>query len=139
MNVKAIANQMSVAPRKTRLVVDLIRGKHVREAQAILMFTPKAASPIVSKLLKSAVANAVHNFSLNEEELYVKEIFVNEGLRLTRLLPRAKGKTDKIKKRTSHITIVVSSKTAEEKKTVKKQSVIQQIEGKEIVENGSKE
>nr|AHH02197.1 ribosomal protein L22 [Cranberry false blossom phytoplasma] len=139
MNVKAIANQMSVAPRKTRLVADLIRGKHVREAQAILMFTPKAASPIVSKLLKSAVANAVHNFSLEEEELYVKEIFVNEGLRLTRLLPRAKGKTDKIKKRTSHITIVVSSKTAEEKETVKKQSVIQQIEGKEIVENGSKE
>nr|AHH02207.1 ribosomal protein L22 [Cranberry false blossom phytoplasma] len=139
MNVKAIANQMSVAPRKTRLVADLIRGKRVREAQAILMFTPKAASPIVSKLLKSAVANAVHNFSLKEEELYVKEIFVNEGLRLTRLLPRAKGKTDKIKKRTSHITIVVSSKTAEEKETVKKQSVIQQIEGKEIVENGSKE
>ncbi|MEC4559170.1 MAG: 50S ribosomal protein L22 ['Conium maculatum' witches'-broom phytoplasma] len=139
MNVKAIANQMSVAPRKTRLVADLIRGKHVREAQAILMFTPKAASPIVSKLLKSAVANAVHNFSLKEEELYVKEIFVNEGLRLTRLLPRAKGKTDKIKKRTSHITIVVSSKTVEEKKTVKKQSVIQQIEEKEIVENGSKE
>nr|AHH02159.1 ribosomal protein L22 [Cranberry false blossom phytoplasma] len=139
MNVKAIANQMSVAPRKTRLVADLIRGKHVRGAQAILMFTPKAASPIVSKLLKSAVANAVHNFSLKEEELYVKEIFVNEGLRLTRLLPRAKGKTDKIKKRTSHITIVVSSKTAEEKETVKKQSVIQQIEGKEIVENGSKE
>jgi large subunit ribosomal protein L22 len=139
MNVKAIANQMSVTPRKTRLVADLIRGKHVREAQAILMFTPKAASPIVSKLLKSAVANAVHNFSLKEEELYVKEIFVNEGLRLTRLLPRAKGKTDKIKKRTSHITIVVSSKTAEEKETVKKQSVIQQIEGKEIVENGSKE
>nr|AHH02199.1 ribosomal protein L22 [Cranberry false blossom phytoplasma] len=139
MNVKAIANQMSVAPRKTRLVADLIRGKHVREAQAILMFTPKAASPIVSKLLKSAVANAVHNFSFKEEELYVKEIFVNEGLRLTRLLPRAKGKTDKIKKRTSHITIVVSSKTAEEKETVKKQSVIQQIEGKEIVENGSKE
>nr|BBH85172.1 ribosomal protein L22 ['Manihot esculenta' phytoplasma] len=139
MNVKAIANQMSVAPRKTRLVADLIRGKHVREAQAILMFTPKAASPIVSKLLKSAVANAVHNFSLKEEELYVKEIFVNEGLRLTRLLPRAKGKTDKIKKRTSHITIVVSSKMVEEKKTVKQQSVIQQIEEKEIVENGSKE
>nr|AGQ18504.1 L22 ribosomal protein ['Caesalpinia gilliesii' phytoplasma] len=139
MNVKAIANQMSVAPRKTRLVADLIRGKHVREAQAILMFTPKAASPIVSKLLKSAVANAVHNFSLKEEELYVKEIFVNEGLRLTRLFPRAKGKTDKIKKRTSHITIVVSSKTVEEKKTVKQQSVIQQIEEKEIVENGSKE
>nr|QBA30158.1 50S ribosomal protein L22 [Group III phytoplasma]QBA30167.1 50S ribosomal protein L22 [Group III phytoplasma]QBA30170.1 50S ribosomal protein L22 [Group III phytoplasma]QBA30182.1 50S ribosomal protein L22 [Group III phytoplasma] len=139
MNVKAIANQMSIAPRKTRLVADLIRGKHVREAQAILMFTPKAASPIVSKLLKSAVANAVHNFSLKEEELYVKEIFVNEGLRLTRLFPRAKGKTDKIKKRTSHITIVVSSKTVEEKKTVKQQSVIQQIEEKEIVENGSKE
>nr|AVW83253.1 ribosomal protein L22 ['Manihot esculenta' dwarfism and witches'-broom phytoplasma] len=139
MNVKAIANQMSVAPRKTRLVADLIRGKHVREAQAILMFTPKAASPIASKLLKNAVANAVHNFSLKEEELYVKEIFVNEGLRLTRLLPRAKGKTDKIKKRTSHITIVVSSKTVEEKKTVKQQSVIQQIEEKEIVENGSKE
>jgi large subunit ribosomal protein L22 len=131
MNVKAIANQMSVTPRKTRLVVDLIRGKCVKEAQAILMFTPKAASPIVSKLLKSAVANAVHNFSLKEEELYVKEIFVNEGLRLTRLLPRAKGKTDKIKKRTSHITIIVSSKTVEENKTVKKKSIIEQIEEKE--------
>jgi len=107
--VKAIANQIPIAPRKTRLVVDLIRGKEIKEAKAILMFTSKAASSVVLKLLKSAIANAVHNFQMNENDLYVKEVFVNEGLRLVRMFPRAKGKTDKIKKRTSHITIFVSS------------------------------
>ncbi|TVY12354.1 50S ribosomal protein L22 [Candidatus Phytoplasma pini] len=107
--VKAIANKISITPRKTRLVVDLIRGKKIKEAQAILMFTSKTASSVVLNLLKSAIANAVHNFQMNENDLYVKEIFVNEGLRLVRMFPRAKGKTDKIRKRTSHITIVVSS------------------------------
>nr|AFD20364.1 ribosomal protein L22 [Banana wilt phytoplasma]BBA46834.1 ribosomal protein L22 [Candidatus Phytoplasma noviguineense]BBA46843.1 ribosomal protein L22 ['Musa sp.' banana wilt phytoplasma]BBA46837.1 ribosomal protein L22 [Candidatus Phytoplasma noviguineense]BBA46840.1 ribosomal protein L22 [Candidatus Phytoplasma noviguineense] len=116
MNVKSIAKQMPIAPRKARLVVDLIRGKQIKEAQAILMFTPKASSPIILKLLNSAVANAVHNFHLNADELYVKEIFVNEGIRLTRLFPRAKGKTNKIKKRTSHITVIVTPKESSENK-----------------------
>nr|AEY76091.1 ribosomal protein L22 [Candidatus Phytoplasma phoenicium] len=126
MNVKAIAKQMPITPRKTRLVVDLIRGKNIKEAQAILMFTSKSASPIVLKLLKSAIANATNNFGLDEKNLYVKEIFVNEGLRLTRLFPRAKGRADRIKKRTSHITIVVALQLSE-------------IKTKEIVNNGTKE
>ncbi|WCA22315.1 50S ribosomal protein L22 [Candidatus Phytoplasma oryzae] len=108
-NVKAIANQMPISPRKARLVVDLIRGKKIKEAQSILIFTRKSASDIILKLLNSAVANAIHNYNLKEDDLYIEKIFVNEGLRLTRFLPRAKGKTDKIKKRTSHITIFVSS------------------------------
>ncbi|MEZ0180042.1 50S ribosomal protein L22 ['Camptotheca acuminata' phytoplasma] len=115
MKVKAIANQVPVAPRKARLVIDLIRGKNVKEAEAILMFTSKSASPIVLKLLKSAIANAVHNFQLNRNDLYVEEIFVNEGLRLPRLFPRAKGKTDKRKKRTSHVTIFISEHKQEMK------------------------
>nr|AKL80214.1 ribosomal protein L22 [Candidatus Phytoplasma phoenicium] len=126
MNVKAIAEQVSITPRKTRLVADSIRGTNIKEAQATLMFTPKAASPIVLKLLKSAIANATNNFSLDEAFLYVKEIFVNEGLRLTRLFPRAKGRADRIKKRTSHITIVVAPQLSENK-------------AKEIVNNGTKE
>ncbi|RAM57781.1 50S ribosomal protein L22 [Candidatus Phytoplasma oryzae] len=108
MNVKASANQIPITPRKARLVVDLIRGKKIKEAQSILMFTSKAASPIILKLLKSVVANAINNHNLNEDDLYVDQIFVNEGIRLTRFSPRAKGKTNKIKKRTSHITIIVS-------------------------------
>ncbi|MBP3059414.1 50S ribosomal protein L22 [Texas Phoenix palm phytoplasma] len=115
MNVKAVAKQISIAPRKARLVVDLIRGKEIKEAQAILMFTPNASSFVVLKLLKSAVSNAINNFSMKMENLYIKEIFVNEGIRLTRLMARAKGKSDKIKKRTSIITIVVASKNLENK------------------------
>ncbi|KAB8121982.1 MAG: 50S ribosomal protein L22 [Candidatus Phytoplasma cynodontis] len=109
MNIKAIANKIPITPRKVRLVIDLVRGKRIKEAQSILMFTRKTASSVVLKLLKSAVANAVHNYKFNEDDLYINQIFVNEGLRLTRFFPRAKGKTDKIKKRTSHITISVSS------------------------------
>ncbi|MDV3205250.1 MAG: 50S ribosomal protein L22 [Weeping tea tree witches'-broom phytoplasma] len=115
-DVKAIVNQAAIAPRKARLVVDLIRNKHVKEAQAILTFTSKAASPIILKLLNSVIANAVNNFNLDAANLYVKKIFVNEGLRMKRLLPRAKGRTNKIQKRTSHITIVISSQQQTENK-----------------------
>jgi len=110
MEAKAIAKTVRVAPRKARLVADLVRGKNVKEAQAILMFTPRAASPIISKVLNSAVANAEHNLNLNVDDLFVKEIYVNEGVRLKRLLPRAKGQGDIIQKRTSHITVVVAEK-----------------------------
>ncbi|WBL31261.1 50S ribosomal protein L22 [Candidatus Phytoplasma sacchari] len=123
MNVKAIANKIPISPRKVRLVADLIRGKKIKEAQSILLFTRKVASPIISKLLKSVVSNAVHNYKLKEDDLYINKIFVNEGFRLTRFSPRAKGKTNKIKKRTSHITVFV---TSNEKLF------------KEIEENGSK-
>lgn len=110
MEAKAIAKTVRIAPRKARLVIDLIRGQNIKEAQAILMFTPRAASPIILKVLNSAVANATNNLNLNAENLYIKHAFVNEGVRLKRMLPRAKGKGDIIQKKTSHITVVVAEK-----------------------------
>jgi large subunit ribosomal protein L22 len=107
---KAIAKTVRIAPRKVRLVVDLIRGKQVGEAVAILQLTPKAASPVVEKVLKSAVANAEHNYDLDVNNLVVSEVFVDEGPTLKRFRPRAMGRASAINKRTSHITIVVSEK-----------------------------
>ncbi|AGA56529.1 MAG: 50S ribosomal protein L22 [Thermobacillus sp.] len=107
---KAHANYVRIAPRKARLVVDLIRGKSVGEAIAILRHTPKAASPIVEKLLNSAVANAEHNYQMNVERLYISQAYVNQGPTLKRYRPRAQGRAFPIKKRTSHITLVVSEK-----------------------------
>ncbi|KYG89951.1 MULTISPECIES: 50S ribosomal protein L22 [Bacillales] len=107
---KAIARTVRIAPRKVRLVVDLIRGKQIGEAVAILRHTPKAASPVVEKVLKSAVANAEHNYELDVNNLVVSEIFVDEGPTLKRFRPRAQGRASAINKRTSHITVVVSEK-----------------------------
>lgn len=107
---KAIARTVRIAPRKVRLVVDLIRGKQIGEAVAILRHTPKAASPVVEKVLKSAVANAEHNYELDVNNLVVSEVFVDEGPTLKRFRPRAQGRASAINKRTSHITVVVSEK-----------------------------
>lgn len=107
---KAVARTVRIAPRKVRLVVDLIRGKQVGEAVAILRHTPKAASPVVEKVLKSAVANAEHNYELDVNSLYISEIYVDEGPTLKRYRPRAQGRASAINKRTSHITVVVSEK-----------------------------
>ena len=107
---KAIARTVRIAPRKVRLVVDLIRGKQIGEAVAILRHTPKAASPVVEKVLKSAVANAEHNYDLDINSLVVSEVFVDEGPTLKRFRPRAQGRASAINKRTSHITLVVSEK-----------------------------
>ena len=107
---KAIARTVRIAPRKVRLVVDLIRGKQVGEAVAILSHTPRAASPVVEKVLKSAVANAEHNYDLDVNNLVISEVFVDEGPTLKRFSPRAQGRASAINKRTSHITIVVSEK-----------------------------
>jgi len=107
---KAIARTVRIAPRKVRLVVDLIRGKQVGEAVAILRHTPKAASPVVEKVLKSAVANAEHNYDLDINSLVVSEVFVDDGPTLKRFRPRAQGRASAINKRTSHITLVVSEK-----------------------------
>ena len=107
---KAVARTVRIAPRKVRLVVDLIRGKQVGEAVAILRHTPKAASPVVEKVLKSAVANAEHNYELDVNNLVVSEIYVDEGPTLKRFRPRAQGRASAINKRTSHITVVVSEK-----------------------------
>lgn len=107
---KAHANYVRIAPRKAQLVVDLIRGKSVGEAIAILRHTPKAASPIVEKLLNSAIANAEHNYQMNVERLYISQAYVNQGPTLKRYRPRAQGRAFPIKKRTSHITLVVAEK-----------------------------
>lgn len=110
MEAKAIAKTVRIAPRKARLVADLVRGKSVVDAIVILANTPKAASPIIDKVVKSAAANAINNHSMNEENLYVKEILVNEGPTLKRFRPRAKGSASPILKRTSHISVVVAEK-----------------------------
>ena len=107
---KATANTIRIAPRKVRLVIDLIRGKQIGEALAILQRTPRAASPVVEKLLKSAIANAEHNYEMNVENLVVSEAFVNEGPTMKRFRPRAQGRASAINKRTSHITVVVAEK-----------------------------
>jgi len=110
MQAKAVAKQVRIAPRKVRLVIDLIRGKQVGEAVAILRHTPKAASPVVEKLLNSAIANAEHNYDMEPNNLFIKEAFVDEGVTLKRFRPRAMGRASRINKRTSHITLVVSEK-----------------------------
>ncbi|MBB6455182.1 large subunit ribosomal protein L22 [Salirhabdus euzebyi] len=110
MQAKAVAKTVRIAPRKARLVVDLIRGKDIGEAFAILSHTNRAASPIVEKVLKSAIANAEHNYELDPESLFISEAFVDEGVTLKRFRPRAMGRASQINKRTSHITVIVSEK-----------------------------
>ena len=110
MEARAQAKMVRISSRKVKLVIDLIRGKNVGEALAILKHTPKAASPMVEKLLISAIANAEHNYNMDAENLYVKEVYVGEGPTLKRIRPRAKGSASQILKRTSHTTIVVAEK-----------------------------
>lgn len=110
MEVKATAKTLRIPPRKARIVIDLIRGKDAAEAAAILKFTPNVAAESVGKVLKSAVANAVNNHDMDEEKLYVKACYANEGVTLKRFMPRAKGSASAIHKRTSHITVVVDER-----------------------------
>jgi len=110
MEAKANIRMIRIAARKVRLVVDLIRGKAVGEAFAILKNTPRGASKPVEKLLKSAVANAEHNYQLEQDKLFVKEIYVGEGKTLKRMQPRSQGRGFAILKRTSHIYITVAEK-----------------------------
>ncbi|GAB6172279.1 50S ribosomal protein L22 [Paradesulfitobacterium aromaticivorans] len=110
MQAKAIAKYIRISPRKVRQVVDLIRGKKVNDAFAVLQFTPKGSTEPVVKVLKSAVANAEHNLELSSDNLFVTEVFVDQGPTLKRIKPRAMGRADVIRKRTSHITVVVGEK-----------------------------
>lgn len=105
---KAIAKYIRISSRKVRIVIDLIRGKQVDEALAILRFTPKAASPVVEKVLLSAIANAENNPPyLNRDNLFVAEVYANQGPTLKRFMPRAKGSASPILKRSSHITVIL--------------------------------
>ncbi len=110
MEAKAIANTVRITPRKARLVVDLIRNKDVAEAKAILKLTNKMATEVVLKVLNSACANAEHNYNMDANNLFVKECYVTDGIRMNRMLPRAKGRGDVIQKRTCNITVVVAEK-----------------------------
>ena len=110
MEARAYLKNARISPRKVQIVLDLIRNKPLDIALAALDLTPKAASPIVSKLVKSAQANAVNNFSMDGDNLYVAECFVTPGPIMKRIMPRAQGRAYRILKRTSHITIVLKEK-----------------------------
>jgi large subunit ribosomal protein L22 len=103
----ATAKYIRISSRKAKAVIDLIRGKSVNEAEAILRYTPKSATEPVAKLLKSVIANAENNLEMNRDDLYVAEIYANQGPTLKRYRPRAHGRASAILKRTSHITIVL--------------------------------
>ncbi len=110
MEARANLRNARISPRKVQIVLDLIRNKPVDIALATLELTPKAASPIVSKLVKSAQANGVNNFSMDGDNLYVAECFVTPGPIMKRIMPRAQGRAYRILKRTSHITVVLKEK-----------------------------
>ncbi|ABY23892.1 LSU ribosomal protein L22P [Renibacterium salmoninarum ATCC 33209] len=119
MEAKAIARHIRVTPMKARRVVNLIRGKQANEALAILKFAPQAASEPVFKVLQSAVANARvladrDSVAFDEGDLFISEAFVDEGPTMKRFQPRAQGRAYRIRKRTSHITVVVATPASEE-------------------------
>ena len=102
---KAVLKTARVSPRKARLVVDLVRGKHVQEALDTLRFTNKKTAPMLSKLIASAMSNAKESATVDVDNLVVSEVFVDEGATMKRFLPRAQGRATQIRKRTSHITV----------------------------------
>ena len=108
MKARAEAKYVRQSPYKVRLVLDLVRGMPVDDARATLDFTNRRAAPTIKKVLESAVANAEHNFALDADELFISEAFADEGPTLKRWRPRARGRATRIRKRTSHITIVVA-------------------------------
>ena len=108
MEAKAQARRVGITPMKARRVVDLIRGLPTEEAQAVLQFAPQGASEPVLKVLNSAIANAANNHSMDERELVIIEAYVDEGPTMKRIQPRAQGRAYRIRKRSSHITIVVA-------------------------------
>lgn len=108
MEVAAKLSRAQLSAQKARLVADQIRGRHVEEALDILAFSPKKGAKIIKKVLESAIANAEHNEGADIDELRVSTIYVDEGVTLKRLMPRAKGRADRILKRSCHITVKVS-------------------------------
>jgi len=108
MQVSATAKRLSISAQKARLVADQVRGKPVSDALDILGFSPQKGAVLVRKVVESAIANAENNEGADVDELKISEIFVNEGMSMKRIRPRAKGRADRIVKRTSHITVTVS-------------------------------
>ena len=108
--VKATAKYIRIAPRKVRIVMNLVRGKSVADALAILKFTPKVGADAVEKVLRSAIANAENNFDMDVDRLFISSAFVDQGPTLKRIHPRSRGQAFKILKHTSHITVAVNEK-----------------------------
>lgn len=110
MEARAIAKYVRMSPQKVRVVLNLIKGKSVKEASAILQYTPREAAVVINKVLKSAVANAENNNALDTDKLYVSEAYVGQGPTLKRFRPHAQGRAFRILKKTSHITISVKER-----------------------------
>ena len=108
--VKATAKYIRIAPRKVRIVMNLVRGKSVADALAILKFTPKVGADAVEKVLRSAIANAENNFDMDVDRLFISSAFVDQGPTLKRIHPRSRGQAFKILKHSSHITVAVNEK-----------------------------
>lgn len=110
MEAKATGRYIRIAPRKVQTVINLIRGKHIDEALTILKYTPRAATVAVEKVVKSALANAENNYNMDRDSLYIAEIYANQGPTMRRFRPRAQGRATTIRKRTSHIGVVLKEK-----------------------------
>lgn len=110
MESRAVARYIRVSPLKARQVADLVRGKDIREAVGILRYTNKKSAPLINKVVKSAVANAEHNFDMDSDALYISEIMIDEGPTLKRMQPRGYGRADVRRHRTSHITVVLKER-----------------------------
>lgn len=132
MQTTAILRSLRIAPRKVRLVVDLIRGMKVQDAINQLNFSKKVSATAVLKLLKSAIANAKHNHGMTEESLFIKTAFVDGGKTLHRSTPRAMGRATPIRKRTAHITLVLEGEGSGKKEAVKHTEKIEKAEEKEV-------
>jgi large subunit ribosomal protein L22 len=107
---RAILMHARISSRKVKIVLDLIKDKGIDEAYGIVKYTPKAASELLLKLLKSAEANAQNNNGLNRDELYVSEAYATQGPTMKRIMPRAQGRANRIRKRTSHVTLVLKER-----------------------------
>ena len=110
---KAVAKYLRISPLKARRAADLVRGQSLLEARRRLAFTPIRGATVLSKVLESAVANGVHNFDLPEDRLYIHRVFVDEGMTIKRWSPRAYGRANRIRRRTSHVTVAVRARLDE--------------------------
>jgi len=110
---RAVAKYLRISPQKARRAADLARGQSILEARRRLAFTPIRGARVLSKVLESAVANGVHNFDLPEDRLYVHRVFVDEGMTIKRWIPRAYGRANRIRRRTSHVTVIVRARLDE--------------------------
>ena len=110
MESRAVARYIRVSPLKARQVADLVRGKNINEAVGILRYVNKKSAPLINKVLRSAIANAEHNYNMDSDILYVAEIYIDEGPTVKRMQPRGYGRADVRRKRSSHITVVLKEK-----------------------------